>query len=37
MRFNRINFAVVSTPKGIFAIGGHTTKRYLNEVEFYDL
>jgi hypothetical protein len=32
MKYSRVNFAVVSTPKGIFVIGGHTTKRYLNEV-----
>jgi hypothetical protein len=36
MRQPRINFAAVATPRGLFVIGGHTTKRFLKEVEFYD-
>jgi N-acetylneuraminic acid mutarotase len=32
MRFSRISFVAVPTPRGIFVIGGHTTKKYLREV-----
>lgn len=36
MRYSRISFTAVATPRGIFVIGGHTTKKYLKEVEFFD-
>ena len=36
MKHPRISFTVVPTPKGLFVIGGHTTKKLLKEVEFYD-
>ena len=36
MKQSRTNFATVATPRGIFVIGGHTSKKFLSEVEFYD-
>lgn len=36
MKYPRFNFAVVATPRGLFVLGGHTHKKYLKEVEFYD-
>lgn len=29
MRYSRISFTTVATPRGIFVLGGHTTKKYL--------
>ena len=36
MKQSRTNFATIATPRGIFVIGGHTSKKFLREVEFYD-